>query len=147
MKIGKLLIFLLFVNCNLNNIDELHGVSGLKLKITQIKIDKSNENDIINIFGPPIVKDTFDKNIWSYFEVRKKVSFYGKKTTIVNDVVVLKFNKLGILTNFISYDLKSNNKIKFSEEITSSNAIDSGLIKSLLSSSKKRFDMINNKNP
>lgn len=141
MKLLYLIVFILFANCNLTTIEDVHGVSNLKLKVKNLNINKTNQKDVVEILGPPFVKDSFDKNIWSYFEVRKKTNFIGTKSIVSNDVIVLEFNNQGILTKFETFDVKSMRNLKFSDEITNTDAIKQGFIENLLASSKKRWEL------
>lgn len=141
MKYFYSIIFLLFINCNLNNVQELHGISNLKNKLNNLKLNSSNQNDVITIIGEPVIKDPFDKNVWSYYEVKIKTNFLGNKKIVQNDVVLLKFNSYGVLNYLKIYDINNMNKIQFDENITSSNAINKDFLTDILSSSKKRWDM------
>ena len=68
-----ILILLLFftLSCSLNKVKNNHGVLSLETKINKIKINKTNQNDIIKIFGPPSTKSTFDNNVWIYIERKR----------------------------------------------------------------------------
>lgn len=145
MKYFYFIIFFLLINCNLNNVEEIHGISNLKNKLKNININSSNQNDVINILGEPLLKDSYNKNIWSYVEVRKKTNFYGSKILVLNDVVILKFNSNGVLDYLKTYDLNDIKKIDFNQDITQSNAVDHSFLKNLLASSKKRWDMTRDK--
>lgn len=145
MKYFYFIIFFLLINCNLNNVEEIHGISNLKNKLKNININSSNQNDVINILGEPLLKDSYNKSIWSYVEVRKKTNFYGSKTLVLNDVVILKFNSNGVLDYLKTYDLNDIKKIDFNQDITQSNAVDHSFLKNLLASSKKRWDMTRDK--
>lgn len=146
MKYFYIILFFLLANCNLNELIEIHGISNLKLKLNNIKLNVSNENDIIKLIGPPIIKDAFDKSLWSYFEIRKKNTYLGKKKLILNDVVVLKFNNQGILIDFKTYDINSLNQITFNTETTKGLSKEDSTLKNVLTSTRKRMEMLNNKN-
>lgn len=141
MKYIFLIIFIVFLNCNIKNKEDFHGISNLRLKINEIKINETNQNDIIKLFGVPILKDSYDKNIWSYYEIKKKTNIFGNKKIILHDVVILKFNNLGLITNYETYDINSLNNLVISEEYTQSKALDESALKSILSTTKKRWDM------
>ena len=118
-------ILLLFftLSCTLNKVKNTHGVLSLESKINKIQINKSNTNDIINIFGPPSTKSTFDNNIWIYIERKKSnrsIFALGNKKIIKNNVAVLEINKRGILEKKTIYDLNKMNKYKFSKNTTDS---------------------------
>ena len=58
--------------------------------LKKIIVQESNVNDIINIFGEPSTKSSFDNDVWIYIE--RKISnthFCGKRKLIVNNVMVL----------------------------------------------------------
>lgn len=145
MKFLTLIFFFLLINCKLNNSIESHGVSNLKSKINTIKVNITNQNDIVNLLGTTIVKDSFNKNIWSYYETKKETNFLGKKNTIINDVVILMFNDIGVLTEYETYDINNLKKLNFDDSVTEPKGIDQNILKSLLSSSKKRWDLARDK--
>ena len=84
-KIYFILIFLLISNCSINKAIKHHGVNLLEKKQEKLLINKSNKNDIINIFGPPSTKSTFDNNVWIYIERKKanrSILKLGSKKTV-----------------------------------------------------------------
>lgn len=141
MKKFYLIIFILFLGCNLNSNKEVHGIKNLKLKLNSLVTNKTNQNDISNIIGPPMINYYYDKNIWIYFEVVEEVNIFGNKKIILDDSLVLKFNTKGVLTNYEYYDLNSSKKLEFNKNYTRSYAMDEDLFKSVLSTSKRRWDM------
>ena len=122
MKYFIILIFFFTLSCSLNKVKNSHGVLALEKKYSKIIINKSNTNDIENIFGPPSTKSTFNENIWIYIE-RKKVNTsifkLGNQKTEKHYVAVLEINSRGILKKKEIFDLDSMNKYKFSENKTS----------------------------
>ena len=117
----------------------MHGVSNLKNKISLIKNNKSNKNDIIQIFGPMPVIDKKD-NRWAYFEVRETKTKYGKKNVYVNDYIEIYFDKYGIVKKFEFYNLNNMNDIKFAKEKTRSLGVKDTFTKNLLSSTRQRME-------
>ena len=126
-------------SCTLNKVDNVHGVSNLKNKISLIKNNKSNKNDIVQIFGPMPVIDKKD-NRWAYFEVRETKTKYGKRNIYVNDYIEIYFDKYGIVKKFEFFDLNNMNDIKFAEEKTRSLGVKDTFTKNLLSSTRKRME-------
>jgi len=138
----KILIFflaLIMTSCTLNKVDNVHGVSNLKNKISLIKNNKSNKNDIVQIFGPMPVIDKKD-NRWAYFEVRETKTKYGKKNVYVNDYIEIYFDKYGIVKKFEFYNLNNMNDIKFAKEKTRSLGVKDTFTKNLLSSTRQRME-------
>tara|TARA_B100001540_G_C15591917_1_gene544465 strand:+ start:165 stop:626 length:462 start_codon:yes stop_codon:yes gene_type:complete len=121
MKYILILSLLFTLSCTINKVKNTHGVLSLEKKINKIEINKSNTNDIINIFGPPSTKSTFDNNIWIYIE-RKKVNrsifALGNKKTIKNNVAILEINSKGILEKKEIIDLDKMKNYKFSKKTT-----------------------------
>tara|TARA_B100000035_G_scaffold285789_1_gene269617 strand:+ start:398 stop:859 length:462 start_codon:yes stop_codon:yes gene_type:complete len=138
----KILIFflaLIMTSCTLNKVDNVHGVSNLKNKISLIKNNKSNKNDIVQIFGPMPVIDKKD-NRWAYFEVRETKTKYGKKNVYVNDYIEIYFDKYGVVKKFEFYNLNNMNDIKFAKEKTRSLGVKDTFTKNLLSSTRQRME-------
>ena len=117
----------------------MHGVSNLKNKISLIKNNKSNKNDIVQIFGPMPVVDKKD-NRWAYFEVRETKTKYGKKNVYVNDYIEIYFDKYGVVKKFEFYNLNNMNDIKFAKEKTRSLGVKDTFTKNLLSSTRQRME-------
>ena len=126
-------------SCTLNKVDNVHGVSNLKNKISLIKNNKSNKNDIVQIFGPMPVIDKKD-NRWAYFEVRETKTKYGKRNIYVNDYIEIYFDKYGIVKKFEFFDLNNMNDIKFAKEKTRSLGVKDTFTKNLLSSTRQRME-------
>ena len=57
-------IFFLISNCSFDLVDDHHGVYYLEKKEKKIKIQESNVNDILSIFGEPSTKSSFDNDVW-----------------------------------------------------------------------------------
>ena len=116
-----LFFFLITINCSVNKVKNNHGVLSLEKKFNKIKINQSNSNDIISIFGPPSTKSDFSTNIWFYIERKKTNSSIfklGNQKTIKNNVVILEINNKGLLAKKEIYDLNNMNKYKFSKNKT-----------------------------
>ena len=60
MKKTLILLILILSSCSLNKVVQHHGVHNLEKKQTQLKINYTNKNDIIELIGPPSTKSTFE---------------------------------------------------------------------------------------
>ena len=119
--ITLLLLFFIIIGCSVNKVKNNHGVLSLQSKIEKITINKSNTNDIIDIFGPPSTKSTFDNNLWFYIERKKTNSSIfklGNQKITKNNIVVLEIDSKGILMSKKLYDMKNMNKYKFTKSST-----------------------------
>jgi outer membrane protein assembly factor BamE (lipoprotein component of BamABCDE complex) len=143
MKYIILIIFFFTLSCTLNKVKNNHGASGLEKKYTQIYINKSNTNDIVNVFGPPSTKSAFDNKVWIYIERKKtnnSVFKLGTQKFEKNNVVVLEINEKGLLKKKDIYDLKNMNKYKFTENTTSAKYSKNSYIAGVLSSLKEKMN-------
>ena len=140
-----ILILLLFftLSCSLNKVKNNHGVLSLDKKINKIKINKSNTNDIISIFGPPSTKSTFDNNVWIYIERKKEnrsIFKLGNQKIVKNNVAILEINNKGILKKKEIYDLNNMNKYKFSEDVTENTYEKDSYIYGILTSLREKIN-------
>ena len=98
-----------------------HGVHNLEKKQEKLAINKTNKNDIIKIIGPPSTKSKFNNEIYIYIERKtssSKLRKFGEKILIRNNVLILDFDKKGILVAKKFYNKDDMQKIKFDENIT-----------------------------
>ena len=123
MKIKILIISLLLFNtsCSLNKVVKHHGVPYLEKKQQEIKILNTNKNDVQLVLGPPSTTSSFDNDVWIYMERKttiSKIRSLGKKKLLTNNVLVLEFDKKGLLVQKKFYDKDEMNKIKISSKKT-----------------------------
>ncbi len=118
--ISLFLIFLLTINCSINKVSNTHGFRFIETKFDSIEINKTNKNDARKIIGPPSSISNFE-DIWIYIE-RKKTnqSIYklGKKKISNNNIIILKFNNMGLVSEKKLLNLNDMNDIKIAEKIT-----------------------------
>ena len=98
-----------------------HGVPFLEKKQTDLIINESNKNDVKKILGNPSTISNFDNDTWFYIErkqTQSELKKFGKMKIFKNDILVLKFNELGILNSKDFFDLNDMNKIEISKNNT-----------------------------
>ena len=120
-KILFIFIFLFIVNCTLNKVVNHHGVHSLKEKQEKIILKKTNVNDIVELFGPPSTKSTFDNDVWIYLErkiTKGSLITLGRKKLLVNNVLILEIDNRGLLVKKDFFDINKMNKINFSTNET-----------------------------
>ena len=107
-------IFFLISNCSFNLVDDHHGVFFLEKKEKKIKVNESNTNDILSVFGEPSTKSTFDNDIWIYIERKiTNTHFFGRRKLVVNNVMVLEIDNRGILAKKDFYNVNDMKTLKF----------------------------------
>ncbi len=120
-KIFLILPFIFILNCTFNKVVKHHGVQFLDKKHDKLIINKTNKNDIVNLLGKPSTKSSFDNDVWIYIERKTSTgSIYklGKKKLLVNNVLVLEIDQMGMLSSKKFYDKESMNDIKIAVSST-----------------------------
>ena len=138
-----ILVFYLFIsNCQLKEPTKNHGILYLKNRSQLIEISKSNKNDVIKTIGQPHSMSTFTENEWIYFErtlTKGEFLKLGQNVLKTNNVLILKFDKFGILQEKKFIDKFSKNKLKFSEKVTENNISQKSFIEKFLNSLKSKM--------
>ena len=112
-------LFLTITNCSLNLVDDHHGVYFIEKKMKKIQVNSTNKNDIVKIFGEPSTKSTFDNDVWIYIERRiTNTHLLGRRELIINNVLVLEIDQMGLLAKIDFYDIEDMNKLKFDKGST-----------------------------
>ena len=85
----------------------------------KIKVNSTNKNDLIKIFGEPSTKSTFDNDVWIYIERKiTNTHFFGKRELIVNNVLVLEIDQRGLLAKIDFYNINDMKKVNFDNDKT-----------------------------
>jgi len=118
-------------------------VHFLEKKHHKLSVNTSNSNDILDLFGPPSTKSTFDKDLWIYIEratTSSKLSRLGKKTLLKNNVLILEIDNMGILTEKIFLNKDDMNDLNFSKAYTEMAYTKQSYIYDFLSSVRKKIN-------
>ena len=142
-KIFYLFITLIFiVACQRNEVIKTHGIAYLEKREKLIFINKSNKNDTVKIFGQPSTKGMPDDNLWIYIErtkTRGKLLKLGRNYLKKNNVLVLEFDKYGILKKKEFYNKDSMKKLSFAKNVTENEVRRENFIYSFLSSIRQKM--------
>ena len=138
-----ILACLIFLSaCQRQPVIKTHGISYLEKREKLIVVNKSNKNDTVGVLGQPSTKGMSDENLWIYIERTKtkgKLLKLGRNYLIKNNVLVLEFNKYGILSRKEFFDKKNMKKIKFAKDITENEIRKENFIYSVLSSVRQKM--------
>ena len=135
-------ILLILAGCQLKEPTKNHGILFLENRSKQLTSNKNNKNDVLRLIGNPHSKSFDDENTWIYIErVLTKGSFHklGQNVLKTNNILVLTFNKYGILKEKQFFDKSDLNKVKFSKKITENNLAKRSYLESFLSSIKSKM--------
>ena len=112
--------FLLIINCSVNKVSNSHGTRFVDAKYNKIMINKTNKNDVRKLIGPPSSISKFTGN-WFYIERKKtnqSIFRFGKKKIFENNIIILEFNSMGMVSKKDLLNINDMNDIKISKEIT-----------------------------
>ena len=132
-----------FTGCQRNQVIKTHGIAYLDKREKLIVINKTNKNDVIKVLGYPATKGMTDNNLWIYIErtkARGKLLKLGRSYLKKNNVLILEFDKYGILNKKEFYDKDSMKNIDFAKAITANDAKKENFIYSFLSSIRQKME-------
>ena len=121
IKLTTFIVFIFIVNCSGNKVSNYHGSKALDAKFHEIKINNTNKNDLLKIFGQPSTKSDFNENKWFYFErIKTNQSLFklGKQKIKKNNILIVEFNQKGILKEKKLLNLNDMNDVKFIKKTT-----------------------------
>ena len=98
----------------------------------------------MKIFGQPATKGMTNNNLWIYIErsqTRGKILKLGRNYLKKNNVLVLEFNRLGILKKKEFYNKENMGKVKFAKTITENELKKENFIYSFLSSIRQKMEI------
>ena len=136
-------VLIFFTGCQRKEVITSHGISYLEKREKLIVVNKSNKNDTVKILGQPATKGMTNDNLWIYIERTKaqgKLLKLGRKYLKKNNVLVLEFNKFGILRKKEFYDKENMNQISFAKAVTENEIKKENFIYSFLTSIRTKME-------
>ena len=137
-------IISLFISaCTLKKVEKHHGVHFLNKKQEKLTINQSNKNDILKLLGSPSTKSTFDNDLWIYIERKTNNSSlkrFGSEKIIINNVLILEINRMGLLEKKEFLDLKKMQNLKFTEQTTENQYKKNTFVYDFLSSMRQKIN-------
>ena len=134
--------FFLLVNCQLQKSSNNHGILFLENRYKKLEVKKTNMNDVVKILGNPHTKSIKNIDQWIYIErILSKGKFHklGQNIVKTNNVVILTFNKYGILEEKNFYNKDKIAKIKFTKDVTINNLSQKSFVEEFLQSIKTKM--------
>jgi outer membrane protein assembly factor BamE (lipoprotein component of BamABCDE complex) len=132
----------ILIGCQLQEPTKNHGIVFLENRSNKLFINKTNQNDVINIIGQPHSKSIKNLNTWIYIErilTKGKYHKLGKHVLKSNNVLVLSFDKYGVLMTKDFYDKNDIKKMQFSKKVTENKLTKKSFVESFLSSIKEKM--------
>tara|TARA_Y100000590_G_scaffold371264_1_gene433601 strand:+ start:4980 stop:5432 length:453 start_codon:yes stop_codon:yes gene_type:complete len=136
------IVLLIITACQRKEVTKTHGIAYLEKREKLIVVNKSNKNDTINVLGQPSTKGMTDDNLWIYIErtiTRKSLLKLGRNYLKKNNVLVLEFDKYGILVKKEFYNKNNMKKLTFAKSITENEIRKENFIQGFLSSVRQKM--------
>tara|TARA_B100001063_G_C16751250_1_gene550394 strand:+ start:1519 stop:1983 length:465 start_codon:yes stop_codon:yes gene_type:complete len=133
-------IFLL--NCQLQEPSKNHGIVFLENRANKLTINKNNKNDVLNIIGQPHSKSINNEDKWIYMErILTKGEYHklGQNVLKANNILILEFDKYGILKTKELLKKEDIKKLSFSKKITENEITQKSFVEKLLNSIKQKM--------
>ena len=140
-----LLLLTLFIlsGCKINPVLNTHGIAYLEKREKLIIVNEFNKNDTIKILGQPATKSMSNEDLWIYIErtkTRGRIYKLGKNYIQKNNVLVLEFNKFGVLSKKSFYDINDMKDLEFAKAVTENDIKKENFVYSFLSSIRTKMD-------
>ena len=138
------MIFLciILIGCQFQEPSNNHGIVYLKNRSEKLKINYSNTNDVIKIIGIPHSKSINNDNYWIYIErVLTKGEYHklGRNIIKANNVLVLQFDKYGVLKKKKFLNKNDLKNINFSEKKTKNKLTQKSFVEKILTSIRSKM--------
>ena len=138
------IILLSFIvsNCSFKPVVKHHGVPFLEKKQASIITNKSNKNDVIKDLGQPHLKSINADAQWIYIErvlTKGKYHKLGKHVLKSNNVLILDFDKYGVLKNKNLLTKKDLKEVEFSDDFTENELKKRSMTQKILQSLKSKM--------
>ena len=134
---------LIVTNCSFKPVVKHHGVPFLEKKQSSLVINKTNTNNILEIFGNPSTKSKFDNDVWIYIErkqTQSKLTNLGKMKIYTNNILVLEIDKYGILKKKEFYNKEDMKNIKLVKSTTESGLSKDTFLYNFMSSMRQKIN-------
>ena len=134
--------FILLLGCQLKEPQKNHGILFLENRSSKLQIDVSNQNDVLKTIGQPHSKSINDENEWIFIErTLTKGEFHklGKNILKESNILVLKFDKYGILKEKTFLTKEDINNLVFSNKKTSNELSQKSFVQKFLTSLRDKM--------
>ena len=136
------LVFFILISCKLQEPLKTHGIIFLENRSQKLVLNQSNKNDVIRIMGRPHIKEDEINQSWIYLErILSKGKYHklGRHILKENNILVLNFDKYGVLKNKKFLKKEDLKKLEFSQKITENELTQKSFVQKFLQSIKQKM--------
>ena len=138
----SVIILFSLISCKLQEPSKNHGIIFLENRSEKLFVNKTNQNDVIKIVGNPHWKSINNEFEWVYIErvvVKGEFHKLGQNVLKTNNVLVLNFDKYGVLKKKAFFNKDDIKKLNFSEDETDNRLSQKSFIEKFLNSIKAKM--------
>ncbi len=138
----SVIILFSLISCKLQEPSKNHGIIFLENRSEKLFVNKTNQNDVIKIVGNPHWKSINNEFEWVYIErvvVKGEFHKLGQNVLKTNNVLVLNFDKYGVLKKKAFFNKDDIKKLNFSEDETDNQLSQKSFIEKFLNSIKAKM--------
>ena len=138
----SILIIFILSHCQFKEPIKGHGINFLENRSNKILLNKTNKNDVVKILGNPHTKSLDDDNLWFYFDRKVKpgsIINFKDHQLIENNVLVIKFDKFGIVEKKEFYNKDDMIKIAYTDKKTKNPVSRESFVTKFLQSVKQKM--------
>ena len=113
------------------------------MKYDKLQVNITNRNEVIKIIGPPASISDFNKNRWFYMErlkTNQSLIKLGKQKIKKNNVLIVDFDKKGILKNKELLNLDNMNDVKYLKSVTKKDFKNNNMLYGVFSSLREKVN-------
>ena len=137
-----LLVFIILISCKFQEPLKTHGIIFLENRSQKLVLNQSNKNDVIRIMGRPHIKEDEINQSWIYLErILSKGKYHklGRHMLKENNILVLNFDKYGVLKNKKFLKKEDIKRLEFSQKITENELTKKSFVQKFLQSVKQKM--------
>ena len=134
--------FFILNNCQFQEPSQNHGILFLENRSNKLVVKVSNKNDVLKVIGQPHSKSQNEEDQWIYIErIFTKGEYHklGQNVLKENNVLLLSFDKYGVLIDKQFLDINDNKKVSFSEKTTENKLSQKSFVQNFLSSIRAKM--------
>ncbi len=134
--------FFILNNCQFQEPSRNHGILFLENRSNKLVVKVSNKNDVLKVIGQPHSKSQNEEDQWIYIErIFTKGEYHklGQNVLKENNVLLLSFDKYGVLIDKQFLDIDDNKKVAFSEKTTENKLSQKSFVQNFLSSIRAKM--------
>jgi outer membrane protein assembly factor BamE (lipoprotein component of BamABCDE complex) len=109
------------------------GNIPLKESVEIIEKGKQNQDEVLALLGSPSTMATFGaRDVWYYIGERTETLAFFEPKLLERKILVIKFDKQGLVENVASYDASAGKEVQFVDRVTPTKGKELGFLQQII---------------